>query len=70
MRRRAPRTSMTSFALGIGLLILGIQVYLFETVLGTVLDGNHSTTGWAFVVSLVLSASALFLAFKAPGLDR
>jgi hypothetical protein len=61
---------MTGAALGFGLLTLVIQLYLFETVLGSVLDGERSLLAGAFLVSLVLSGVALFLAFKAPGLDR
>ncbi|HJU82944.1 MAG TPA: DUF6755 family protein [Holophagaceae bacterium] len=68
---RGPRkTRFTSAALGFILLVAVIQLYLFETVLGAVLDGDHSTSGGAFVISLALSAVALFLAFKIPGLDR
>ncbi len=64
------KTRFTSAAFGFILLVAVIQLYLFETVLGAVLDGDHSTSGGAFIVSLALSAVALFLAFKIPGLDR
>ncbi len=69
MRPRAPRTAMTSFALGLGLLILVIQVYLFETVLGSVLDGNRSLLAGAFAASLILTLVALVFAFRAKHLD-
>ena len=68
--KKANRSQMTGAALGFGLLTLVIQLYLFETVLGSVLDGERSLLAGAFFVSLALSAVALFLAFKAPGLDR
>jgi len=61
---------MTSFALGMGLLILIIQVYLFETVLGSVLDGHRALLGGAFAASILLTAIALALAFRARTLDR
>lgn len=70
MRPRAPRTAMTSFALGLGLLILIIQVYLFETVLGSVLDGNRSLLAGAFIASLILTLVALVFAFRARDLDH
>ncbi len=47
-----------------------IQAYLFETVLGAVLDGERGMLGGAFAVSLVLTAVALVLAFKAKDLDN
>lgn len=61
---------MTSFALGLGLLILIIQVYLFETVLGSVLDGHRSLLAGAFFASLILTLVALVFAFRARNLDR
>ncbi len=64
------RSRMTGAALGFLLLALVIQLYLFETVLGSVLDGQRSLLAGAFFVSLALSVVGLFLAFKAPGLDR
>lgn len=51
-------------ALGVILVLLVIQLYLFETVLGAVLDGQRSVLPGAFGVSLVLTAIALFLAFR------
>ena len=70
MRPKAPRTAMTSFALGLGLLILVIQVYLFETVLGSVLDGHRALLAGAFIASFALTIIALALAFRARTLDR
>jgi hypothetical protein len=64
MRPKAPRTAMTSFALGMGLLILVIQVYLFETVLGSVLDGHRGLLGGAFLASFILTIVALVMAFR------
>ena len=63
------RTLFTGAALVLILLIVLIQAYLFETVLGAVLDGSRGLLPGAFAVSAVLTAFALFLAFKAPGLD-
>lgn len=64
------KSHLTGAALATGLLILAIQLYLFETVLGSVLDGQRGLLGGAFFVSLFLTLVALFLAFKAPDLDR
>lgn len=68
--RRVGRTQMTGAALVFTILVAAIQLYLFETVLGSVLDGQRSLLPGAFCVSLVLTAVALYLAFKAPRLDR
>lgn len=68
--RFAPKAHLTGAALLAVLLILAIQVYLFETVLGAVLDGQRGLLPGAFGVSLILTAVALTLAFKAPDLDR
>lgn len=68
--RFAPKAHLTGAALLVVLLILAIQVYLFETVLGAVLDGQRGLLPGAFGVSLLLTAVALTLAFKAPDLDR
>lgn len=59
-----PRVRISPAALGVILVLLVIQLYLFETVLGAVLDGQHSVLPGAFFVSLALSAIALFLAFR------
>ena len=63
------RTALTSAALAVVLLILLIQAYLFDTVLGAVLDGQRGQLPGALAVSAGLTAIALVLAFKAPGLD-
>ncbi|MBL0311561.1 MAG: hypothetical protein IPP78_02370 [Holophagaceae bacterium] len=68
--KKSRRSQMTGAALGFGLLTLVIQLYLFETVLGSVLDGQRSLLAGAFFVSLALSVVSLFLAFMAPGLDH
>lgn len=60
----APRVRISPAALGVILVLLVIQLYLFETVLGAVLDGQRSVLPGAFGVSLALSAIALFLAFR------
>jgi len=56
-------------ALGVTLLILGVQLYLFETVLQSVLDGQRALLPGAFAASLVLTAVALTLAFKVSRID-
>ena len=63
------RATLTSAALMVILLILLIQAYLFDTVLGAVLDGQRGHLPGALAVSAFLSAVCLILAFKAPGLD-
>jgi len=64
------KSNLTGAALAVILLIVLIQAYLFETVLSAVLDGQRGQLPGALAVSALLSAVALFLAFKAPGLDR
>ena len=64
------KAHLTGAAMAVILLVVLIQVYLFETVLGAVLDGLRQELPGAFFVSAALSAVALFLAFKAPALDR
>lgn len=59
-----PRVRISPAALGVILVLLVIQLYLFETVLGAVLDGQRSVLPGAFFVSLALTAIALFLAFR------
>lgn len=56
-------------ALVVVLLLLAIQVYLFETVLSSSLDGERGLLQGAFWVSAALSAVALWLAFRAPHMD-
>ena len=63
------KAHLTGAALAITLFILAIQLYLFETVLGSVLDGQRGLLPGAFAVSLILTGVALALAFKAPKLD-
>ena len=63
------KATFTGAALAVILLIVLIQAYLFDTVLGAVLDGQRGQLGGALAVSAVLTAVALYLAFKAPGLD-
>ena len=64
------KSHLTGAAMAVVLLVVLIQAYLFETVLEAVLDGQREALPGAFIVSAVLSAVALFLAFKAPTLDR
>lgn len=60
----SPRVRISPAALGVILVLLVIQLYLFETVLGAVLDGQRSVLPGAFGVSLALTAISLFLAFR------
>ena len=60
---------MARAALGFILMVLGIQLYLFETVLGAVLDGQRGLLLGAFLVSLLLTLVALVLAWKVPNRD-
>jgi len=62
--------AFTGAVLAVVLLIVLIQAYLFETVLGAVLDGQRGLLPGALAVSAALTAVALYLAFKAPGLDK
>ena len=64
------KTHLTGAAMAVVLLLVLIQAYLFETVLGAVLDGQRQMLPVALAVSAALSAVALYLAFKAPALDR
>jgi hypothetical protein len=70
MQRRPRKAHLSDAALVIGLLVLAIQLYLFETVLGAVLDGYRAILPGSFFVSLALSLVTLVLAFKAKGLDQ
>lgn len=58
------RVRISPAALGVILVLLVIQLYLFETVLGAVLDGQRSVLAGAFGVSLALTCVSLFLAFR------
>lgn len=64
------RTPLAGATLAILLLTTMLQAYLFETVLGAVLDGQRRELPGALAVSAALTAFALYLAFKAPRLDR
>ena len=66
---RPRRSRMTRAALGFLLMVAAIQLYLFETVLGAVLDGQRGLLAVAFFVSLLLTLVALVLAWKMPHLD-
>lgn len=59
-----PRVRISPAALGVILVLLVIQLYLFETVLGAVLDGQREVLPGAFGVSLGLTLVSLFLAFR------
>ena len=63
------KAAFAGAALAVILLLVLIQAYLFDTVLGAVLDGQRGQLPGALAVSAVLSAVALYLAFKTPGLD-
>lgn len=68
--KHRPKSQLTAAALGAVALIGLIQLYLFETVLASLLDGHRGLLDGALIVSIVLSLIALYLAFKAPRLDR
>jgi predicted Co/Zn/Cd cation transporter (cation efflux family) len=70
MRKLPRKAHLSDAALGMALLILAIQLYLFETVLGSVLDGKRALLPGSFFVSLALTSVALLLAFKATRLDQ
>ena len=63
------RTLLSDAALVVVLLILAIQLYLFETVLQSVLDGQRGLLPGAFAASLLLTVVALILGFKVPRID-
>ena len=65
-----PRVRISPAALGVILVLLVIQLYLFETVLGAVLDGQRGVLPGAFFVSLALTAISLFLAFRSTVAHR
>lgn len=70
MRKLPRKAHLSDAALAVGLIILAIQLYLFETVLGAVLDGQRAVLPGSFFVSLALTAVALILAFKAKKLEE
>jgi hypothetical protein len=61
---RIPSVRISPAALGVILVLVVIQLYLFDTVLGAVLDGQRGILPGAFGVSLALTTIALFLAFR------
>ena len=61
---RLPSVRISPAAFGVILVLVVIQLYLFDTVLGAVLDGQRGILPGAFGVSLALTAIALFLAFR------
>lgn len=65
-----PKSQLTTAALVAVILIVVIQLYLFETVLAAVLDGQRGILPGALAVSAVLSLVALLIALKLPFLDR
>lgn len=65
-----PKTQLSTAALGIVLVIILVQVYLFETVLASVLDGHRNLLIGALFVSALLTAIALWIALKLPSIDR
>jgi len=64
--KRVRRTQMTGAALVFTIFVAAIQLYLFETVLGAVLDGQRSVLPGAFPVPAGLAVEALYLALQAP----
>ncbi len=66
----SPKSQLASAALGLVLVVVLVQLYLFETVLSAVLDGQRGLLPGAFAVSALLSGLALWLALKLPSLDR
>lgn len=65
-----PKSQLTTAALVAVVLIVVIQLYLFETMLAAVLDGQRGVLPGAFAVSAVLTLIALLIALKLPSLDR
>lgn len=65
-----PRSQLSLAAFGLVLVIVLIQVYLFETVLASVLDGHRNLLTGALAVSALLSGIALWIALKLPSIDR
>ncbi|BDU68194.1 hypothetical protein GETHOR_02950 [Geothrix oryzae] len=66
---RPGRGLLSDVALGVALLALVIQLYLFETVLQSVLDGQRAVLPGAFAASFALTLVVLILAFKVPRID-
>lgn len=66
----SPRSQLALAALGIVLVIVLVQVYLFETVLASVLDGHRDLLPGALAVSAALSGAAAWIALRLPSIDR
>ncbi|MDP2875119.1 MAG: hypothetical protein Q8O00_02975 [Holophaga sp.] len=66
----SPKSQLSMAALGLVLVVVLVQVYLFETVLSAVLDGQRGLLPGAFAVSAVLTGLVLWIALKLPSLDR
>lgn len=66
----SPKSQLTTAALVLVLVVVLVQLYLFETVLAAVLDGDRGLLPGAFAVSALLTAGVLYLAFMLPSLDR
>lgn len=66
----SPTSQLTTAALVLVLVLALVQLYLFETVLSAVLDGQRGLLPGAFAVSLSLTAVALAIAYVLPALDR
>ncbi len=66
---RPRRSRMARAALGFLLMVAALQLYLFETVLGAVMDGQRGLLPGAFAASLLLTVVALVLAWKIPHVD-
>lgn len=66
----SPRNQLSTAALVMALVVVLVQVYLFETVLAAVLDGQRGLLPGALAVSAVLSAVVLWIALNLPSLDR
>lgn len=65
-----PKSQLTTAVLVAVILIVVIQLYLFETVLAAVLDGQRGILPGAFAVSAVLTVIVLAIALRLPSLDR
>lgn len=65
-----PKSQLSLAAFGLVLVIVLIQLYLFETVLASVLDGHRNLLPGALIVSALLSGIALWIAYRIPTIDR
>lgn len=66
----SPKSQLSMAAFGLALVIVLIQIYLFETALASVLDGHRNLLAGALVVSALMSGVALWIAYKLPTIDR